>query len=278
MKKIVIMAMLAVSTFAAHAQETKPYEEKMNGIEAQYKTLVETYRAIKSKDKSAITAEDISKLEEIEAKAEQLDSIQKATTLEIVRKFKNTTFPAKYVANAVYSFTFDEMKEVCDPASGYYKEKEMEPVKKMWEALQLRQPGQKFRDLNMADLNGKAISLSDYAGKGKYVLVDFWASWCGPCRQEMPNVVKAYEKFHPKGLEIVGVSFDQKKEAWAAAVKNLGMSWPQMSDLKGWQSAAGKVYGITSIPSNILLDPEGKIVDLNLMGERLQQVLADIYK
>ncbi len=272
------MATLAVCTFALHAQDTKPYEEKMNSIEAQYKVLLNEYQAIKKRSKTSITTEDANKIEEIKAKAERLDSLQKATTLEIVRKFKNTTFPAKYVSDLVYSFDFDEMKEVCDPSSGYYNDKSMELVKKRWESLQLRQPGIKFHELKMADLNGKAVTLSDYAGKGKYVLVDFWASWCAPCRMEMPNVVKAYKQFHPKGFEIVGVSFDQKKESWAAAVKSLGMTWPQMSDLKGWQCAAAKTYGITTIPSNILIDPQGKIVKIDLMGEELQKVLSEIYK
>lgn len=135
-----------------------------------------------------------------------------------------------------------------------------------------------YTDLVMKDMNGKEIKLSQFAGKGNYVFVDFWASWCRPCRQEMPNVVEAYKRFHDKGLEIVGVSFDQKKEAWTAMVKKLGMTWPQMSDLKGWQCAAGKIYGIRSIPSNILLDPEGKIVDSDLRGEDLLNKLAEIYK
>ena len=135
-----------------------------------------------------------------------------------------------------------------------------------------------YTDLVMKDMNDTEVKLSQYAGKGNYVFVDFWASWCGPCRAEMPNVVEAYKKYHSKGLEIVGVSFDQKKDAWTAAVKNLGMEWPQMSDLKGWQCAAGKVYGIRSIPSNILLDPQGKIVASDLRGEDLQKRLAEIYK
>ena len=94
----------------------------------------------------------------------------------------------------------------------------------------------------------------------------------------MPNVVEAYNKYHSKGLEIIGVSFDQKKEAWVSMVKKLGMEWPQMSDLKGWQCAAAKIYGIRSIPSNILLDPQGKIVASDLRGEDLQKKLAEIYK
>ena len=94
----------------------------------------------------------------------------------------------------------------------------------------------------------------------------------------MPNVVEAYNKYHSKGLEIVGVSFDQKKDAWTAMVKKLGMEWPQMSDLKGWQCEAGKVYGIRSIPSNILLDKDGKIIAMDLRGEALQTELAKLLK
>ena len=137
--------------------------------------------------------------------------------------------------------------------------------------------GKQFTDLEEADTDGNMHKLSEYVGKGKWVLVDFWASWCGPCMQEMPNVVAAYEKYHAKGFDVVGLSFDNKKEPWLKAIADQKMPWTHLSDLKGWRTVASSVYDVNSIPDNLLIDPQGKIVARGLRAQALQDKLKQIF-
>ncbi len=131
--------------------------------------------------------------------------------------------------------------------------------------------GQVAPDFVQADPEGKQVSLKDF--RGKYVLVDFWASWCGPCRQENPNVVQAYQKYKNKNFTVLGVSLDRDKPRWLQAISDDQLTWPHVSDLKFWQNEVAKLYKVSSIPQNYLLDPEGRIIGKNLRGAALEEFL-----
>ncbi|MBL0152225.1 MAG: TlpA family protein disulfide reductase [Chitinophagaceae bacterium] len=136
----------------------------------------------------------------------------------------------------------------------------------------------KAPDFTMNDVNGNPVSLRDF--RGKFVLVDFWASWCGPCRQENPNVVKAYNRFKDKNFTILGVSMDKPgdKDKWLAAIKADGLTWTHVSELKYWETSVVPLYGISGIPYNVLIDTSGKIIGEGLRGPALEAKLAAVLK
>ena len=200
-----------------------------------------------------------------------------ARRINVLKPYADTMVPAAFLPDMFMEMNYEQVKPWLRDDAPYWNHPRMNVAKQYAEGLKKKQPGRKFVNLAMRDLDGVIRHLDEWCGKGNYVLVDFWASWCGPCRKEMPNVVENYVKYHGKGFEIVGVSFDQKAEPWKAAVKQMGMDWVQISDLKGWESAASEAYGVMAIPSNVLLDGEGRIVAYDLRGEKLGEKLKELY-
>lgn len=170
-------------------------------------------------------------------------------------------------------FTKDQIKDVLSLANESFASHPLvvEIMSQLEPKGKLKQ-GTDFMDFTLPDTNGKNVSLSDYVGKGKYVLVDFWASWCRPCLMELPDLVDLYKELKEHNFEIVGVSLDQDKESWINCIKEYNITWPQLSDLKGSNSAA-KPYDVTAIPYTVLIGPDGKIIADNLRGEQLEEVI-----
>ncbi len=250
------------------------FSEGMEGFNKQVKPLNDAYMALRLAE--ADTAKERSLLQ-------QMDKIRETRTnymTEFVQQHPNTVVSAFIIDNMLSRYlSIDQLEPIVNSYDAKLDKSQWVQLLRNNLAITKRtQDGQMFTDITLKTPDDQSMSLSDYAGKGKYVLIDFWASWCRPCRMANPHVVKLYNQYKDKGFEIVGISLDRDKKEWVDAIAADGLTWPQMSDLKFWQSEAAKLYSVNSIPYTILLDKEGKIIAKGLYAEQLDEKLAELIK
>jgi peroxiredoxin len=245
-----------------------------------YQTFRSKLRAVFDKQRALMDEMASATPEEREAKmteAEALDGEVVSVIKEGVNNNRATALGVFLLNSYNYYMEYDDIEQLISvlPAKSQ-NEQAIVGLKAIVESAKNTAVGQKFVDFEMKDPEGNPVRLSDYAGKGKLVLVDFWASWCGPCRREMPKLVEAYAKYKDKNFEIVGVSLDRDAEPWKKGLEQLGMTWPQMSDLKYWASEGSDLYAVRSIPHVVLINGEGTIISRGLHGEELHAKLAEL--
>ncbi|MEN5194553.1 TlpA disulfide reductase family protein [Sphingobacterium faecium] len=240
----------------------------------QYEALEKEYRS-----KSLADQQDPAFIKSLEERAQVVDRAAIDAKMDYVAKNPksymalmafNSTLPPEF--NAIKA---EEVFLTLDPSLqnsvlGKDLAKRIALLKKTSEGIEAQ-------DFTQPDIDGKPVKLSDY--RGKYVLIDFWASWCAPCRRENPNLVKSYAKYQKEGFEILGVSMDKAadKAKWLKAIQDDGLTWKQVGDLKGWENEAGMMYEVKAIPMNFLVDPNGKIIAKYLRGDELDKKLAEIF-
>jgi peroxiredoxin len=246
----------------------KNFKGQQRGLDKKMDDLYTDY-------KKAREANDTALMNKLDAAQNDVDKEIKKLLVDFAKANSKSVVAPFLINRNSWQFELPELEEISATfdtslrASGYYQS-----VMARIDVLKRVAIGQPAVDFTMNDSLGNPVTLSSF--KGKYLLVDFWASWCRPCRGENPNVVKAYQGYSSKGFDVLGVSFDKDRAKWIKATKDDNLTWIHVSDLKYWGNAAGKLYGINSIPANVLLDKDQKIIAKNLRGEDLQNKLAEL--
>lgn len=268
--------------YTASIDIANPMENKVEGTKNQAvinsfialnKELQKGRVEIQQEYMAANQAKDTEKMTALESKMEELIESTEAKEEDLLKQNPDTYATAFLLLTKMGQMEYEQLNPLYDLLSPEIKaSKPGKEVGAYLSRLATTAVGKVAPDFTLETPDGTPLSM--HSVKGKIKVLDFWASWCGPCRAENPNVVELYKKFHPKGLEIIGVSLDENKDQWQQAIKDDKLAWKQMSDLKGWQSEVAQLYGVSAIPHTVILDENNVIIAKNLRGKELEEKIA----
>lgn len=266
-----LQAALDSFSVVSGTEENNLYNVLQSDVRKLQKNILPLIPDFQSEDKAVASA--------AEKKYEEIDSSVTATVRKYIEKNPTKLTAGKLLYDFRYSFSEEEQTKFIEAADSTFKS--VPGIDKIMDRLEILKTvavGKKFADFELPDVKGTMHKLSEYVGNGKVVLIDFWASWCPPCRAEMPNLVALHKEYKSKGFDIIGISLDSKQDAWEKGISDLKITWPQLSDLKGWQNTGAAIYAVNSIPHTVLVDKDGTILAKNLHGDELKTKLAELLK
>jgi peroxiredoxin len=249
--------------FMAYQDLLKPFNERINKIYEDYE--------------AATKAGDKAKVAEIEKNIAEINAERITFDKEFIKNHPASFIAPSILSSLSYELEADEIDTLINGLdTTVANAPKIKDLKARVVVMKTVAIGQKAPDFILNDVNDKPLPLSSKISKSKLLLIDFWASWCGPCRQENPNVVKIYKEYNKKGFDVFGVSLDENKEDWVKAIADDKLTWTQVSDLQYWNNAAAKLYAVRTIPANFLLDKTGTIIARNLRGDALKNKVKEV--
>lgn len=263
------------SLFKAEVKGSKTQDE-YNAFVNSNKPLSDSYSSLYSEYQTASQSGDAAKVAEIEKKAEEIQNQMLENQKNFVKNNPSSYVSPSILASLAYDMEATEIESIMNNFdTAIVNLPQMKDLKARVEVMKSVEVGKKAPDFTMNDVDGNPVTLSSKFGP-RLLLVDFWAAWCGPCRQENPNVVKVYKEFNKKGFDVFGISLDQTKEDWVKAITDDQLTWTHVSDLQYWNNSAAKLYAVQAIPANFLLDENGTIIGKNLRGEDLYNKVSEV--